>query len=199
MRRGSPARGVHFACKSARRRSKTTRCGPTPCPAPRPDGVGIGIAHGGLVLIAIPHFQGRVSPVFDVASRLTVVRVRGRVEIEQREVTLFEAQPEGITRSVVELGVEVLICGAISQLLERLLARAGVRVVAQVCGEVEAVLQAFPNRRLGAPEFALPRCFRPATDCGGHQRGGRRVRVEAGERGRRRRAEAPGSVRIPSA
>lgn len=144
------------------------------------DGVGIGIAHAGLVLIAIPHFQGRVSPVFDVASRLTVVRVKGRLELERREVTLFEAQPDRITRSVVELGVNVLICGAISQMLERMLHGAGVRVVGQVCGEVEAVLQGFLGRTLDAPGFSLPGCFRPPAERGARHRGGRRAAVRTG-------------------
>ena len=123
MRRGTPARSVHSASTRPRRRSKTAPRTPIPPTKPVEPRVGIGIAHAGLVLIAIPHFQGRVSPVFDVASRLTVVRVKGRVELERREVMLFEAQPDGITRSVVELGVEVLICGAISQMIERMLHR----------------------------------------------------------------------------
>lgn len=146
------------------------------------------------MLIAIPHFQGRVSPVFDVASRLTVVRVKGRVETERRGVTLFEAQPDAITRSVVELGVEVLICGAISQTLERMLHHAGVRVVAQVCGEVEAVLQAFLRRTLDAPEFGLPGCFRPPSGRGSRQAGRRRAVVQTGGRPRPRRTAVPTSV-----
>lgn len=175
-----------FCKPDSRRQSKVAPHTPIPPTKPVPLRVGIEIAHAGLVLIAIPHFQGRVSPVFDVASRLTVVRVQGRVELERREVTLFEAQPDGITRSMVELGVEVLICGAVSQMLARMLARAGVRVVAQVCGEVEAVLQAFLSRTLDAPEFALPGCFRPPAGRGAHPRGGRRAAVRDDRRARPR-------------
>ncbi len=111
------------------------------------------------VLLAIPNFQGRVSPVFDVASRLTVVRVKGRAEVARREITLFETRPEGIARCLAELGVNVLVCGGISSTLERLLNRDGVRVAAQVCGDVEAVIRAFLDRTLDAPEFRLPGCF----------------------------------------
>ena len=129
-----------------------------------PQHVGTRIALAAGMLVAIPHHQGRVSPVFDVASRLTLVRVKGRVELERREVTLFETQPDGIARSLAELRVNVLICGAISQMLERLLHRDGVRVVAYVCGEVEAVLQAFLSRTLHAPEFCLPGCYLRSCD-----------------------------------
>ncbi len=114
----------------------------------------------GVVLVAIPHFQGRVSPVFDVASRLTLVRVQGRAEVGRREVTLFQTRPDGIARCLAELGVNVLICGGISSTLERLLNRDGVRVVSQVCGELEAVIPAFVSRTLDAPELRLPGCFR---------------------------------------
>jgi predicted Fe-Mo cluster-binding NifX family protein len=111
------------------------------------------------MLVAIPNFQGRVSPVFDVAARLTVVRVKGGMEQERRDVRLWETRPEGIVRCLAGLGVNLLICGAVSQMLELLLHRAGVRVVAQVCGEVDAVIQAFLSRTLDTPEFCLPGCY----------------------------------------
>ena len=38
------------------------------------------MASGGDVLIAVPICQGRVSPVFDVATRLLLVRLEGRAE-----------------------------------------------------------------------------------------------------------------------
>ncbi len=113
---------------------------------------------GGDVLIAVPICQGRVSPVFDVATRLLVVRLKGGVEVERREVALFEDQPAGIVRTLEELGVGTLVCGAISNLLERLLTAAGVRVVPRICGDIEAVLRACRNGKLDAPELQMPGC-----------------------------------------
>jgi predicted Fe-Mo cluster-binding NifX family protein len=110
------------------------------------------------VLIAVPNCQGRVSPVFDVAARLLVIRVKGGAEQERRENVLFEKQPNGIVRSLVELGVDVLICGAISQELELLLKKAGVRVVADICGEIDAVMAAYGAGGLEKPEFLMPGC-----------------------------------------
>lgn len=40
------------------------------------------------MLIAVPNCQGRVSPVFDVAARLMLVRLRGEAEVERKEVVL---------------------------------------------------------------------------------------------------------------
>jgi predicted Fe-Mo cluster-binding NifX family protein len=110
------------------------------------------------VLVALPNCQGRVSPVFDVAARLLVVRLEAEAELDRKEVVLFEKQPQGIARRLRELGIEVLICAAISQELHMALERVGVRVLARVCGGIDAVLMAYRTRTLGRPEFVMPGC-----------------------------------------
>jgi len=110
------------------------------------------------VLIAIPSWQGRVSPVFDVASRLLVVRLKGHAELERREVLLRENEPAGIALTLAELGAQVLICGAISQGLQLALQKAGIHVVAHICGEINAVVAAYRTGGLNHPEYLLPGC-----------------------------------------
>ena len=131
------------------------------------------------MLIAVPNCQGRVSPVFDVAARLVLVRLKGEAEVERKEVVLFEKQPEGIVRSLREVGIKVLICGAISQGLLAALEQAGIRVVPQVCGGLDAVIAAFRQGTLAQPEFVMPGC------CG--------RRWEVGRRGARCRKESNSS------
>jgi predicted Fe-Mo cluster-binding NifX family protein len=120
------------------------------------------------VLIAVPNCQGRVSPVFDVAARLVIVRLRGEAELERKEVVLFEKQPDGIVRSLGELGIKVLICGAISQGLQLALEQVGIRVLPQICGGLDSVIAAYRQGTLGQPEFAMPGC------CGRRWEAGRR-------------------------
>jgi predicted Fe-Mo cluster-binding NifX family protein len=110
------------------------------------------------VLIAVPNWQGRVSPVFDVAARLALVHLEGETELERKEAVLYEKQPDPIVRCLVDIGVEVLVCGAISDRLEARLARAGIRVVSQICGPVEAVVAAYRTGTLNSPEFMMPGC-----------------------------------------
>ena len=110
------------------------------------------------MLIAVPNCQGRVSPVFDVAARLVLVRLKGEAELERRDVVLFEKQPDGIVRSLGELGIQVLICGAISQGLQVALEQAGIRVLAQICGGLDSVIAAYRRGTLGQPEFTMPGC-----------------------------------------
>ena len=110
------------------------------------------------MLIAIPNCQGRVSPVFDVAARLVLVRFERRKEMERKDVMLVDRNPQGIAHSLVELRVGVLICGAVSQLLHAALNKGGVRVIPDICGELDAVLQAYQAGTLDAPEFQMPGC-----------------------------------------
>ena len=113
---------------------------------------------GKFVLIALPNCQGRVSPVFDLAARLLLVDVRDGAESMRKEVVLFEKTPEGIVRNLRELRIKVLICGAISIGLQQALQQIGIRVVAEICGEIESVLAAFRAGRLNSPKFIMPGC-----------------------------------------
>ena len=110
------------------------------------------------VKVAIPTWDARVSPVFDVAKRLLVVDVEGDVEVSREETAIDETQLIPRARRVAELGVDVLVCGAVSRPLEAMLVAAGVRVVPQTCGPVEDVLRAFVSGQLADNAFLMPGC-----------------------------------------
>lgn len=110
------------------------------------------------MIIAVPNCHGRVSPVFDVAARLLLVDFRDGTESKRREVVLFERTPAGLLRNLRELRVKTLICGAISLGLQEALQEAGIRVVAEICGEIESVLAAYKAGRLKSSEFIMPGC-----------------------------------------
>ncbi len=129
--------------------------------------------------VAIPHWRGRVSPVFDVAGKVVVVEVDGGAERERREVQIDVDDPAARAAKLAETGADVLVCGAISRPLELALAAAGIEVIAQTCGEVETVLSAFIGGRLGGDTFLMPGCP------------GRRRRFQGG-RGRGQRVAAAG-------
>ena len=121
--------------------------------------------------------------MLDVARRLLIVDIAGSAEVGRRETNLEAVQPGARAAQIHELGVEVLICGAVSWPLEAALVSAGVRVVPQTCGLVQEVLTAFLSGRLADGTFLMPGC------CGRRRRmragrgGGR-----GGRDGRRRRA-----------
>jgi predicted Fe-Mo cluster-binding NifX family protein len=122
--------------------------------------------------VAIPHWQGRVSPVFDVARRVLLVDVAGGREADRSELLLRTTDPVRRAREIARGGASVLICGAISWPLEMALSAVGIHVIAQVCGEVEEVLRAFWEGKLLDGAFLMPGgCGRRRCGLGGHGHG----------------------------
>jgi len=110
--------------------------------------------------IAIPIWQSRVSPVFDAARRLLIVDVEEGRETARTEETISEISPPRKARRLRELGVDVLICGAVSRPLAALIAQSGVRVVPWIAGDVEEVLKYYIDGRMPDPRFLMPGCGR---------------------------------------
>ena len=108
--------------------------------------------------VAIPQWQGRVSPVFDVAGNVLVVEVDDGAERARRDVAFDVEAPRQRAARLTETGANVLVCGAISWPLEVAVSAAGIEVISQTCGDVECVLAAFIDGRLGQGAFLMPGC-----------------------------------------
>ena len=118
-----------------------------------------GPVHGASVVrVAIPQWQGRISPVFDVASRVLLIDIDGGRELRREERQLARREPLARAAELLGLGADVLICGGISAPLEAALASSGVRVIGFLCGPVEDVLGAFLNGELANRAFWMPGC-----------------------------------------
>jgi predicted Fe-Mo cluster-binding NifX family protein len=128
--------------------------------------------------IAIPTWNGRVSPVFDTASRLLVVEVGEEGECSRFETDITENfLPSKIMR-LTGLGVDTLICGAISRPLAYMITTAGITLIPWISGQVEGVLQAFLRGTLFDMQFIMPGCASlwGKGPAGQHGRGGGRRR-----------------------
>jgi predicted Fe-Mo cluster-binding NifX family protein len=119
---------------------------------------GIYIAGKKWMRIAIPIFQKRISPVFDVAGKLVLVDVENNREFQREEKTLSPCDPLERAKQVIGLGANVLICGAISRPLEIALIAGNIQVISFTCGSVEDVLKAFLSGRLNEHAFLMPGC-----------------------------------------
>jgi predicted Fe-Mo cluster-binding NifX family protein len=122
--------------------------------------------------IAIPHWQGRVSPVFDVAGRVAVSEFISGGVVRHGDILLESDDPHVSSAALSSAGVEVLICGAISCCYERALTSAGIEVISQICGEIDRVLDAYAEGRLSY--YRMPGCR------GRHGRQGRHGRAGHG-------------------
>lgn len=112
--------------------------------------------------------------MLDVAQRLLVLETDGQNEIGRQELALSSTQLTARVRDIQNAGVDVLICGAVSQPLEAALLAAGVRVVSRICGPIEDVLRAFMADGLADATYLMPGCCgqgrRRHGRCGGERR-----------------------------
>jgi predicted Fe-Mo cluster-binding NifX family protein len=108
--------------------------------------------------IAVPYWQGRVSPVFDVARNILLIDVQNGLELRRNKKPLVQKDVLARAKRVSQFGVDVLICGAISRLSELTLSSLGVKVIAHICGPVEDVIKAYVSDRLTENSFLMPGC-----------------------------------------
>ena len=108
--------------------------------------------------VAIPTWSGTISPVFDIARHLLVVDVESGGEVRRSEEPLSEVHIAARAMHVARLGVDVLICEAISRPLEMMLAASGIEIVPHACGPVEEVLRAYLTGRLTDQAYLMPGC-----------------------------------------
>ena len=110
--------------------------------------------------VAIPIWQGRVSPVFDEAGWILVVDIsNGREECRQKEGLLTHKSYER-AQQLLKMGVDLLICGMISQEQEAALCSVGIQVIPHVCGPLDEVIAAFLNGRIESDAMLMPGCER---------------------------------------
>jgi predicted Fe-Mo cluster-binding NifX family protein len=104
------------------------------------------------IRIAIPEWDGRVSPVFDAAEHIRVMDFEQRREVARYCVDLARYNPDLRAAQLAHLGVNVLVCGAISHSLHRGMNAFGIRVIDGLCGETDAVIKALlTNGQIPAP------------------------------------------------
>ncbi|HOK05809.1 MAG TPA: NifB/NifX family molybdenum-iron cluster-binding protein [Syntrophales bacterium] len=108
--------------------------------------------------IALSVWKDRISTVFDAADQVLIVETDGGGNIGTRTVRIQEGDPTLRAKRIADLGVEALVCGAISRQQMGAIAALGVGVIPFVRGEVREVVRAYVNGDLQKDEYALPGC-----------------------------------------
>lgn len=108
--------------------------------------------------IAIPVSGNRISTVFEAADELLLIETGAEKAQQRSRIAWVGENAIGRTVRIREMGVQVLICGAMSGAVEYMLEAAGVRVISFVRGTVDEILGAFRSGKLGEKRFFLPGC-----------------------------------------
>ncbi len=123
--------------------------------------------------VALAIWNGRISPVFDVARQLLLLEIVDGKVIDRREEVLPGTELQAQARRLTALAPQALICGAISRPLAALLAAAPIKVVPFTAGTVEDVLAAWLAGKLPQPALCMPGCgCRRRQRCPGGRAGG---------------------------
>lgn len=108
--------------------------------------------------VALTVWENRISPVFDCAQRLLIVDISGRAEMSRHFEPFHWHSPFSRASRLSELGVQVLICGAVSEYFASMIDTYGITIIPFVAGEVDQVLDAYLTDGLYDRKFRMPGC-----------------------------------------
>lgn len=109
--------------------------------------------------VAIPVWGDKISPVFDTAAQLMIVDTESE-HLDRTGVSLEGDDLQRRCNRMKELGVEMLICSAISNPFCRRLKAENIEVIQGISGPKEEVLQAYLQGNLYQEAFRMPGCPR---------------------------------------
>ena len=92
---------------------------------------------------AFSTWNDRIAPVFDVAHSIYLVESEAGRIVRQRQVGVTCDMANLKTAWLAELGVDALVCGAISKPLEEIISAYGIQVIAFVAGDLQEIIQAW--------------------------------------------------------
>jgi predicted Fe-Mo cluster-binding NifX family protein len=105
------------------------------------------------------------------------VDISEKQEQHRQEESLTIRNPFERAQLLPRLGVDLLICGMISQTQRAALASAGVRIIPHICGHMDEVIAALLDGRIENGALLMP-------GCGGRKRKRRRMagRLQTGKK-----------------
>jgi len=102
--------------------------------------------------ILIPILDNELCPRFDLAPEVLIVSVTRETSamgrISEQSIKIQNPSSEEMYRIINAEGINTIICAGIEKELYDFMNRKGIRVVDDVCGPVEPVLEAYLVRKL---------------------------------------------------
>ena len=129
--------------------------------------------------IALTVWNGRIAPVFDVARQLLILEVNSGSATTEKHAALTEEDQVNRIARLKELGIRILICGAISRSAQTLAESLGIEVNGFIAGDVKDVITAWQERQLDSKAFSMPGCGESQRKCCRRMRNGNRYKKES--------------------
>lgn len=110
--------------------------------------------------IAFTIWRDRISPVFDSSQNVLILDIENGAEISRHPVTLETHASSSRARELAELGVQVLVCGAISLPFANAIESMGINIIPFVAGDINPVICSFLEGTVQSSNFRMPGCRR---------------------------------------
>lgn len=107
-------------------------------------------------LVAVPTHRGRVSPVFEMARHLLLVRIEDSRELRRRDLILDGMGVPGLLDAIRSARGEALVCGAVCNYTLCELLSGGIAVWPAVVGDVEEVIACLTAKGALDERFMMP-------------------------------------------
>jgi len=135
--------------------------------------------------VALTVWNGRISPVFDVARDFLVLTLEDGRVVDTRLEKFDSGQAMQKPALLSALQIHTLICGAISRPLAEMATSFGIQTLSFIAGETEQVINAFLADDLPSPALSMPGC--------GKKHRGRADNYRVPRSGKKRTAETGGN------
>ena len=106
--------------------------------------------------IAISIWEDKISPVLDTATKLLIVEIENKQENDRCEVHLVSNDIAKRCAFIRRLEIDVLICGAVSNLFSDMLLASDIKIISGISGHVEDILEAYLQGNLIQSRFLMP-------------------------------------------
>ncbi|MBN2429742.1 MAG: NifB/NifX family molybdenum-iron cluster-binding protein [Deltaproteobacteria bacterium] len=110
------------------------------------------------MIVAMPVWNERIAPLFDVCQKLRLAEIEKGFVVSVSEMDFCQGEPSGKALQLEELGVAVLICGAISRPVQSIVTARNIQVIPFISGVGTEVIEAWLNGSLDDPSFVMPGC-----------------------------------------
>jgi predicted Fe-Mo cluster-binding NifX family protein len=101
-------------------------------------------------------WKNRIAPLFDVSREIHVVEMKSGQIVAQSRVLLENAVPAFKARQLGEMGIDTLVCGAISRAMQDMVMAYGITLVAFISGDLNGVIDAWQSDKLCTEAFRMP-------------------------------------------
>lgn len=108
--------------------------------------------------VAVTVWENRISPVFDSSGKLLIAEIRDTKIISRRYASFNPDITFRLAEVLNDLEIEILICGAISEIPADIIEAGGIELIPFIGGNAELVLLTYARGSSIVPEFLMPGC-----------------------------------------